>query len=608
VVFIRRVRTASGATAVQIAEYVAGRQRIVKHVGSAHTEAELGVLVAKAQALLEPSGQDALDLGVELRPLVRPLLAVAPAQSELFTATDAARGAAPVRASAARVVSTDARVLFEALAGVYSALGFDAVGSEVFRDLVLARVVEPTSLLDTARVLTDLGRTPASYATMKRTLIRVVATSAVATSAGTAGTGTAGTGTAGTGTAGTGTAGTGTAGTGTAGTGAQAGGDPADAVGSYRDQIAALCFSHAVTSGDVSLVLYDTTTLYFEADAEDDLRKVGYSKERRVDPQVVVGLLVDREGFPLEVGCFEGNRAETTTIVPIVKAFADRHQLAEMVVVADAGMLSAKNLTELDTAHLRFIVGSKVTKAPLDLASHFRWHGDAFTDGQIIDTITPRVAPRSGHGDNDPAVRAEPVWDPGTHVGSWRAVWAYSAKRAARDGKTLTAQENRARAVIAGQKSARTPRFVKTTDAATVLDEASLARARALVGLKGYVSNIPAELMPASEVIASYHDLWHVEQSFRMSKTDLRARPMFHRTKDAIEAHLTIVFTALAVAREAQNRTGLAIRNLVRQLRPLRSATIAINGAVQTIHPAITDHHQALLDALKQPRTHALND
>ena len=125
------------------------------------------------------------------------------------------------------------------------------------------------------------------------------------------------------------------------------------------------------------------------------------------------------------------------------------------------------------------------------------------------------------------------------------------------------------------------------------------------MGLKGYVTNIPAEVMPAAEVICAYHDLWHVEQSFRMSKTDLRARPMFARTKDAIEAHLTIVFTALAVAREAQNRTGLAIRNLVRQLRTLRSATIAINGAVQTIQPAISPEQQALLDALQQPRTHA---
>src|SRR5215207_3826565 len=234
-----------------------------------------------------------------------------------------------------------------------------------------------------------------------------------------------------------------------------------------------------------------------------------------------------------------------------------------------------------------------MTKAPLDLASHFRWHGDAFTDGQVIDTVTPRIAPRAGtHGENNPALRAEPVWDPDRHPGSWRAVWSYSAKRAARDGRTLTAQENRARAVVAGEETARTPRFVKTGNGSVSLDETALARARSLVGLKGYVTNIPAALMPAGEVISSYHDLWHVEQSFRMSKTDLRARPMFHRTRDAIEAHLTIVFTALAVSRTVQNRTGLAIRNLVRQLRPLRSATIAINGAVQTISPAITDRQQ----------------
>ena len=106
--------------------------------------------------------------------------------------------------------------------------------------------------------------------------------------------------------------------------------------------------------------------------------------------------------------------------------------------------------------------------------------------------------------------------------------------------------------------------------------------------------------MPAGEVIASYHDLWRVEQSFRMSKTDLRARPTFVRTRDAIEAHLTIVFTALAVSREIQQRTGLAIRNVTRQLRPLRSATIVSNGAEQTLPPAIPDEQQALLHAISR--------
>ena len=205
-----------------------------------------------------------------------------------------------------------------------------------------------------------------------------------------------------------------------------------------------------------------------------------------------------------------------------------------MVVVADAGMLSASNLDALDEVGLRFIVGSRVSKAPADLESHFRWHGDAFTGGQIIDTITPK---NRRHVENNTMLKAEPIWDPATHPKSWRAVWAYSTNRAMRDTKTLTLQENKAKAVVAGEQSARTPRFVKTSNGAKTLDEASLARARRLVGLKGYVTNIPVTLMDPGEIIASYHALWQVEQSFRMSKTDLRARPMFVRTRDAIEAH-----------------------------------------------------------------------
>lgn len=445
----------------------------------------------------------------------------------------------------ARVLKSSSGLLYDALAGVYSSLGFDVVDDEVFRDLVIARVVEPTSLLDIDRVLAEMGRVSASLSTRKRTLRRA-------------------------------------------------------REGTYRDQIATACFNHALTSGDVSLVLYDVTTLYFEADKEDELRKVGYSKERRVDPQIVVGLLVDRRGFPLEIGCYEGNKAETLTIVPIVKAFQARHNLADMVVVADAGMLSSSNLKDLDNAGLRFIVGSRATKAPTDLESHFRWHGDAFTDGQRIDTITPRTGHHKDAA-SDPKTKAEPVWDPDQHPGSWRAVWAYSTKRSVRDTKTLTLQENRAKAVVAGEKTARTPRFVKNTNDGHILDEASLARARRLVGLKGYVTNIPAGVMPAREVIASYHDLWQVEQSFRMSKTDLRARPMFARTRDAIEAHLTIVFTALAVSRAVQNRTGLSLRRVLRTLRPLRSATVEINGVTTTIPPALSPAEAAILNALQDP-------
>ena len=104
--------------------------------------------------------------------------------------------------------------------------------------------------------------------------------------------------------------------------------------------------------------------------------------------------------------------------------------------------------------------------------------------------------------------------------------------------------------------------------------------------------------MPASEVIGSYHDLWHVEQSFRMSKTDLAARPIFHHQREAIEAHLTIVFAALAIARHLQDVTGLSIRRIVQTLRPIQHITVRIAGHEHLAADPITHDAQAILDAL----------
>lgn len=339
------------------------------------------------------------------------------------------------------------------------------------------------------------------------------------------------------------------------------------------------------------------TTLYFEAEKEDDLRKVGYSKERRVDPQIVVGLLVDRTGLPLEIGCYQGSTAETTTIVPMVKAFQKRNKLTDvpMVIAADAGMLSWTNLKDLDAAGMRFIVGSRQTKAPGDLESHFHWHGNAFADRQVIDTVTPRY----GHPVvNNIKLKAEPVWTDTSHPKAWRAIWQYRTARARRDTKTLDTQEARAKAVVAGDKKAKTIRFVTVKGDDRTLDETSLARARGLVGLKGYVTNLDAAQMPAAEVIGKYHELWHVEKSFRMSKHDLAARPIFHHLNDSIEAHLTIVFAALAVSHAVQDKTGLSIAKVVKQLRPLRSATIAINGTQQTFPPLVPDDQAEILTHL----------
>ena len=523
--FVRKVKTASGATAVQIVSKSGGVRRIVEHLGSAHDETELEVLLeAGRQKIAAWQGQGLLDLE-SLEP--------APGRTGLATTT---------------VESKHSRLLWEVLHGAYQRLGLgEAVGGDrAFEQMVLARLIEPSSKAQVPRVLSDLGLEAVTVRTLFRSLAR-----------------------------------------------AQERG--------YRESLSGALFEHVTASGGLALCLYDVTTLYFEAEREDDLRRVGYSKERRVDPQVIVGLLVDRHGFPLQVGCWEGNKAETTTIIPIAEAFQAAHGIEDLIIVADAGMLSAANLAALDDARLRFIVGARTTRAPGDLEAHFHWHGDAFTDGQVIDTITPR---RGSQSERDKSRKSEPVWDPHTHPGSWRAVWVYSKKRAARDNQTLTAQANRARAVIAGEKRPKGTRFVTVHQGDQVLDEASLARARSLVGLKGYVTNIPSCLMGAGEVVSSYHELWHVEQSFRMSKHDLRARPVFHHTRDAIEAHLTVVMAALAIARHLQDTTGISIKRIIRALKPLQEITINLNGHHLTAADPLTPEAEEILTALSIPTGH----
>ncbi|QPL06506.1 IS1634 family transposase [Actinomyces respiraculi] len=504
--FIRQVRTASGATAVQIAVKEGRRNKVVEHIGSAHTPGELAALVQVAQEKLHP-GQLQLDLD----------LPSGSAGSRPGVHGDYQQTAI----GAAHLVSHRSGLLWQVLCDAWQDLGFDqAVDDEAFKQIVLARLIEPTSKSAIAAMLTSLGLESFDSRTHFRALTRCVERD-------------------------------------------------------YRSALARAALEHCLACGDVSLVLYDVTTLYFEAEKEDALRKVGYSKERRVDPQILVGLLADRNGFPLEVSCWEGNKAETHTLIPTIEAFKQRAGAEHLVVVADAGMLSSANLQALDQAGYGFIVGARQTKAPLDLQAHFFWHGDCFTDGQTIDTITPR---HGGKQERNQHLKDEPVWHPQTHPGSWRAIWVYSRKRAARDSKTLTLQENRARAIVAGEKAMRSARFVTTSSSGRGLDEKALARARRLEGLKGYVTNIPARTMSASEIVADYHNLWKVEQSFRMSKHDLRARPVFHHTRQAIEAHLTVVTAALAVARHLQAATGVSIKKIVQALRPVIDVTINING------------------------------
>ena len=188
----------------------------------------------------------------------------------------------------------------------YRQLGFDEAsgGDAVFEQLVTARVIEPTSKQDAARVLAEAGVRALSYRTVKRRL-------------------------------------------------------PLYARQEWRDRLSGACAARAAL-GPSALVLYDVTTLWFETDVGDGFREPGFSKERRLEPQITVGLLTDATGMPLMVDAFEGNRAETKTMIPLVQRFVAAHGIAGVTVVAPAGMMSEANLADVEDAGWSFIVAGKL--------------------------------------------------------------------------------------------------------------------------------------------------------------------------------------------------------------------------------------------------------
>src|SRR5699024_11725864 len=170
--------------------------------------------------------------------------------------------------------------------------------------------------------------------------------------------------------------------------------------------------------------------------------------------------------------------------------------------------------------------------------------------------------------------RARPAWDPPPSPQAWTGGWQVRPKRAMRDERTLNQQRNRALAVIDGDSKPKPVRFAQAKGGARTFNQDSYDKASDLAGWKGYVTNIPAQVMSAEEVVSSYHDLWKVEQSFRMAKSDLDARPIFHYTRETIEAHLTVVFASLAVARYMYAQTGITTPKIVKALKPLQEVTI----------------------------------
>ncbi len=368
--FIRKVKTASGATAVQIAHKVYGKIIKIEHIGSAHSKEDMETLLVLAHERLLAG------------------------QRSLF-----AENLPPLKIILKHAVS---QLLLEVLRDVYNSLGFTTLEDDIFAYLCIARLVEPTSKLDSIRVLTELGVHSLDKNRVYRCLKQII-------------------------------------------------------VKDYRKIIAVCCFAHAVSG--ISLVLYDVTSLYFEAQQEDEYRKSGMSKERRLEPQIMVGLLVDHSGFPLSVHSFEGNTTETKTILPVIEAFKKEHGLTNITVVTDAAMLSQKNLEALDAAGYTYIVGSRLQKIPYDIAQYQKQ--GALADLQIITTqLTP----------------------------TQRVIYQYREKRAVLDLKNIEKQIAKAERIITSKITDKRAKFVQIQTKAKKLNQQLIDKAKSLAGIKGYHS------------------------------------------------------------------------------------------------------------------------
>jgi len=496
VAYVRTVKTASGATAVQVVWSWRRGSRSIEHIGSAHDETELAALKAAAAQRLA-AGQTALDLG--LSGVADP-------------------GTLPI-------VSSQMTHLWDGLCAAYRLLGYESAtkGDTVFRDLVLARIIEPTSKLDAARVISEIGVEPSSYATIKRRL-------------------------------------------------------PAYAKPAWRQALATASAAHAGL-GPASLVLFDVSTLYFETDAGDGFREPGFSKERRLEPQITVGLLTDGSGFPLTVEAFQGNKAETATMVPVINAFKAVHRLTDVTVVADAGMISEANQVALQAAGLSFILGARIAYLP-DVVREWRdKHPDeAVPDGLVLTQPWPSTSSEKARGIPDRVV-----------------YYQYRHARARKTLRGIDEQVAKAQRAVDGNAPVKRNRYIQLTGATKSVNRSLEAKTRALAGWKGYTTNLTT--VTPQFVIDAYHQLWHIEKSFRMSKHDLQARPIYHHLRESIDAHLSIIVAALAVSHHIEHQTGWSIKKFVRTARRYRNVKIKAGRQILTAADPLPDD---LRDALAE--------
>jgi transposase len=298
----------------------------------------------------------------------------------------------------------------------------------------------------------------------------------------------------------------------------------------HKQEIQRISYEHTLGlfPEGIQVVFYDVTTVYFEIDLEDDLRKTGFSKEgRHQNPQIVLGLLVSRDGYPLAYDIFEGNKFEGHTMMPIIDSFKQKYELENLVIVADSGLMSRSNIQQLTEQDYEFILGARIKNESTDIQNKILSLDLKNAESKVI------------------------------NKGDLRLIITYSDQRAAKDRynrekgiRRLKKQIQRGRLTKDNLNKRGYNKFLQMDGQVNVrLNQQKIVEDKKWDGLKGYITN---SKLNKDELIANYQQLWQIEKAFRIAKSELKLRPIYHRKQKRIEAHICLNFAAYKVYKELE--------------------------------------------------------
>jgi transposase len=448
--FTRSIKHKNGRSYIQVVSKSQGKYKVLKSFGSAQTIDEIKKLTQKAELWIKSStGKIEFDFENEVT-LFENLL---------------------------NNITSHKLIGIELVLGkIFHEIGFDQIKDELFKNLVLYRLVYPKSKLKTTEYLYRYEQKDYSEDDIYRYLDRLYDT--------------------------------------------------------QKEIVQQISYDHtkAVLGGEISIVFYDVTTIYFEIDNEDEFRKTGFSKEgKHQNPQIVLGLLVSKNGYPLAYDVFEGNKFEGYTMLPIIDSFKAKYDLKQLVVVADSGLLSYQNIEELQTKNYEFILGARIKNESKAIKEKILSLTLKNGESQII------------------------------KKGDLKLIITYSDSRNKKD------KYNREKGFRKLEKRVKTGKITKASinnrgynkyltlegQLNVAIDRNKFNQDAKWDGLKGYLTNAK---MNKEEILENYSHLWRIEKAFRVAKTDLKIRPVFHRKQKRIEAHICLTFVAYKIYKELERQ------------------------------------------------------